>query len=751
MKGWAMAHSKMQLTTKISGERAMRARRLFPVIYCLSFLTSFSVVLGDGKVFIWRNKDADIFQPTQKAFIKWDGSEEKLLLQTKYEGPAEEMVWIVPVPSEPKVKKGDPNAFERLSKETQYPDLAYTHFWRLSISTAPAAGMSGKQTAVKWRRQIGDYDVALLSPVGREHVIQWLNSNEFGVPEEAVPILQDYIKDQWWVVAARIHPDALTDITRVKLTEGTLHPLEMIFKAPKCVYPLRLTSLVAGPVEELIYIEGPAHYEPVTLRNDWEMDVFGGPGWKPPIDSLDKHELSEYFAGRLNIRTDRHLTKLRRVFKPQDMTEDIIFEKLDYAKIYSSGVPLHIGQAATQYGRHRDASGVSLLLESLAPIQIAEFQPAIEDYEQRLPLSAGILSWQGISRQKKKCEHLRSCIWALGEIAIEHGLEPAAEQTLLRCSKHENQLIRMEAYAALAKLDVKGIGPILLNRFKQIFSGELTRLLPTSAEHYYDDNNIIAEMAVTAEWIKLSGTAQQKDIFIEALSNLITRLPVDPRTDTSLGGGNTSPGHTIPWIVWQAALTQDPHLLRPLENYRARYPETDRYHIEFLLKAEAACGSREAISTLARQIAEDQGKVLSEREAHEDGGYASLQPFYQTSRRDSIRTWILRKREHGKESYRRMPTTIDDAIIRTALSEHELDDWYVLYLLSYIEESQAADTKRIRIIWDKKDSGKQLVAVAVLWTWKDTKTLLELHEQCADEAVAAEIQRVLDSQENQGD
>jgi len=43
-------------------------------------------------------------------------------------------------------------------------------------------------------------------------------------------------------------------------------------------------------------------------------------------------------------------------------------------------------------------------------------------------------------------QQLRSCIWALGEIAVEHGLDPEVEQTLLRCAKHEKTIIRMEAY-----------------------------------------------------------------------------------------------------------------------------------------------------------------------------------------------------------------------------------------------------------------------------------------------------------------
>jgi len=750
MKVWVTAHTKMKFTTKINGERAMRARRHFPVIYCLSFLISFSVVLGDGKVFIWRNKDADIFQPTQKAFIKWDGSEEKLLLQTKYEGPAEEMVWIVPVPSEPKVKKGDPNAFESLSKETQYPDLSYTYFGGLTLGGAAGVGPPPPRF-VKWRRQIGDYDVVLLSPIGGEHVIEWLNSNEFGVPEEAVPILKDYIKDQWWMVAARIHPNALTDIKREKLAEGTLHPLDMNFKASKCVYPLRLTSLVAGPVEELIYIEGPAHYEPVTLRDDWEIDVFGGPKRKVP----NGHRLSavehamRIVAGMTESNTRRYLTKLRRVFKPEEMIEDIIFDKIDYAKLFSSSDPIRIGEAATQYGRLRDPAGVPYLLKSLSPELLDKLRPSIEERRQLLSASAGFRTWDGFMKQKEMCTHVRSCIWALGEIAIAHRADPAAETTLLRCAKHESQIIRMEAYVALMKLNSSGISPILLERFKQTFSGDLTHLV-----YIYEDwlpvNIPEAEMEIIAEWLERFGTVQEKNAFVYILWDVIANLPVDP-SGLGVGKYHIAPAGIVWWLIWQAALTQDPRLLRPLEDYRARYPDTDRHHTEFLLKAEAACGSEEAISILAHRITEDQTKVLKEREARKDGGYASLQPFFQTSRWDSIRTWILRKRKYGKESYRRMPTKIDDAIIRTAVSEHELDDWYVLYLLSYIEESQAADKKRIRIIWDKEDSDKQLVAVAVLWTWKDTRTLLELHEQCADKAVADEIQRALDSLENQGD
>ncbi|MHC4371138.1 MAG: hypothetical protein ACYSW8_26300, partial [Planctomycetota bacterium] len=60
----------------------MATRRFLLIVFCLSVLADAGAALADGKVFIWRNKDADIYQPTQKAYIRWDGSEEKLLLQT---------------------------------------------------------------------------------------------------------------------------------------------------------------------------------------------------------------------------------------------------------------------------------------------------------------------------------------------------------------------------------------------------------------------------------------------------------------------------------------------------------------------------------------------------------------------------------------------------------------------------------------------------------------------------------------------
>ena len=57
----------------------MKATRLLAVI-CIESLLSVPAALGDGGMFIRRPDPVDVLQPTQKVYIRWDGSQEKLLI-----------------------------------------------------------------------------------------------------------------------------------------------------------------------------------------------------------------------------------------------------------------------------------------------------------------------------------------------------------------------------------------------------------------------------------------------------------------------------------------------------------------------------------------------------------------------------------------------------------------------------------------------------------------------------------------------
>lgn len=721
----------------------MKARQLLIAASCME-LVAVGLVLGDGKVFLRTKLPADIFQPTQKVYINWDGSTEKLVIQTKYEGPAGEMVWIVPVPSKPRVEKGDPNLFERLSRRTRGHGILFTEFKTLFRYGTTSRGVD----PVEWRRHIGDYDVVLLRPVGEEDVIEWLNTHGFGVATEAVPILEDYIRRQWWMVAARIHHDALTAITQDKLAQRLLDPLDMTFASERCVYPLRLTGLVAGPVEELIYIEGRTHFQPTgTPLDDWEIGVFGGPERIAP-DGLTAWAAVDFAAqagaGKTTKKDEQHLTKLRKTFKPSEMDMDLFFEALDYAKLISLGGTLRIGQAATQYGRHSDPAGIPHLLAILSAEELKKASPPAEERQGFPEAPTDYLSRGALRDQEARDRHLRGCIWALGEICIEHGCDDAVAETLVRCARNDNQLIRMEAYIALIKARLSELGPILLARLSQIVGGHID----PAAISTYDAEVVRAEADIAADWIERHGTRSEKETFAALLAQAISQLPPHVIATEQTGTDrwdNPTPAGWPRWLMQRAIRTRDSRVVSSLRGLRERIPDRSPI-VSFLLKAEAACGSHEAISLAARRIAEDEGRIRRERTETPEGNIVrSRIPWRNRNQRfDTLEERIHRNREYAEELPLIAPETTD-RIIRTTLSTHRLDDRYALYLLAQISEPQHPEKDLTLSLWEKADPAGQRLAVAVLWSWKDSDTLLTIRGSATQAEVRSEIETALTS------
>jgi hypothetical protein len=147
---------------------------------------------------------------------------------------------------------------------------------------------------------------------------------------------------------------------------------------------------------------------------------------------------------------------------------------------------------------------------------------------------------------------------------------------------------------------------------------------------------------------------------------------------------------------------------------------------------------------LVRQIDNDEVRVLAEGGAPTVEGMTSLSSYYIAGHYSymylatSLRVQILLRRGLRYDLYP-MSSDVSDRILRSALSEKEVDDWYALYLLAGIKEPQAEDREWLMRIWDKGDSWVRIVAVDVLHTWNDEQTLLSLHETTAPDEVKSEI------------
>jgi HEAT repeat protein len=225
-----------------------------------SLSVSATLCQADG-VFVW-NKESDINEPTQKSIILHDNGREDLVLQVKYEGPASEFGWLVPVPGRPEVRQGSMDCFYELSRLTQE---------RLYYKYAHG-GNASEAVKVIEVKTVGAYEVAILAAGNAASLTEWLSANGFVFPSDKRGILDSYIKKQWSFVAVRIDPKqvgfAMSEgsaqkgaakeerslFSRQQLANGELHPLLISFPSETCVYPLAISAAGGKPSEISLYV-----------------------------------------------------------------------------------------------------------------------------------------------------------------------------------------------------------------------------------------------------------------------------------------------------------------------------------------------------------------------------------------------------------------------------------------------------------------------------------------------------------------
>ena len=184
------------------------------VLGCLAFGLVPASLRADGLFvfpkFVW-DKHKDINEPTQKAIIVHDAGREELILQVKYDGPAEEFGWLIPVPDLPTVKKGSMECFYELSKYTQKHFEAPNYAMASSLGAAAKGGRDEAEPPVKVIeiKTVGAYDIAILSTKDAGALDNWLKANQFSVPTNAAAVLDAYIKQRWYFVAVKINLKSL--------------------------------------------------------------------------------------------------------------------------------------------------------------------------------------------------------------------------------------------------------------------------------------------------------------------------------------------------------------------------------------------------------------------------------------------------------------------------------------------------------------------------------------------------------------
>lgn len=188
--------------------------------------------------------DVTIFEPNQRAMIAFNGEEQILLLSTDSRASrATQVLEVLPLPSEPEVKKGDLEVFRRattlINRYLSRTDVRSMSKGREDLSSYQEAG------EVTFHKQIGPHDVSVTRVLQPDGFVDWVINylKKSGVSAPLLPqgmkeLVALYINDgyRWFVF----------DVVSLEPDLSTSQPIQYRFATKWLYYPMRITSLAAG-------------------------------------------------------------------------------------------------------------------------------------------------------------------------------------------------------------------------------------------------------------------------------------------------------------------------------------------------------------------------------------------------------------------------------------------------------------------------------------------------------------------------
>ena len=189
-----------------------------------------------------------IFEPNQRAMLAWNGEEEILLLSTDLLASDSTLVLeVLPLPSEPEVKKGDIEVFVRATRIINRKVAEAGG--RVRGAKMPGAAEETEPAGeVTFHDRIGSHDISVTHVLDRTGFVSWVADylDSAGVENPAIPeplkdVVEEYMTQgfTWFVF----------DVVSVGEEPGTSDAIQYRFETDHLYYPLKITRTEAGSTE----------------------------------------------------------------------------------------------------------------------------------------------------------------------------------------------------------------------------------------------------------------------------------------------------------------------------------------------------------------------------------------------------------------------------------------------------------------------------------------------------------------------
>ena len=222
---------------------------------------------------------SEFFNEYAQVAVVRSGEKTTLTIVNDIQGTFDSFALILPVPQvilEDQARVLEPAVFERLDTYSQSRLVTYecSDFevqddvdFSTSVPNAEGGDEDGG-VEVEAEYIVGEYEVVVLSAEQSEGLFDWLNNNGYQVPGQSIPLLQEYINNGQYFLAAKVSAEAGIQPGDV------LSPLQLEYNSAAFQIPIRLGTLNAKTEQDLViyaindYSEGR-----IGISNYPEFDI----------------------------------------------------------------------------------------------------------------------------------------------------------------------------------------------------------------------------------------------------------------------------------------------------------------------------------------------------------------------------------------------------------------------------------------------------------------------------------------------
>ncbi len=210
--------------------------------------------------------DTDLYNSASQVVLVRDKDRTVITMANDFQGDVKDFAMVVPVPTfieRDQINVSTQGLVDHLDAYTaprlveyfdQNPCMRHQFRSQLAMSAASknlavpeSVGLEDDSgVTIEAKYTVGEYDILILSAEESSGLIDWLDTNDYKLPEGAEEVVGSYLKQGMRFFVARVNLQA-----QQEAGFSNLRPLQIAFESPKFMLPIRLGTLNANGKQEL--------------------------------------------------------------------------------------------------------------------------------------------------------------------------------------------------------------------------------------------------------------------------------------------------------------------------------------------------------------------------------------------------------------------------------------------------------------------------------------------------------------------